>query len=130
MNDKTTEAVEAKISELRPGMESVNITFKVLSISEKRTVESRRNDETYHVVDAQVGDPTGTIQMPVWNEAIESISVGETYTLLNGYTGLFRGNLQLKIGNRSSLTPAEEAIDEVNPDVDMSAEDHGNRPRY
>lgn len=130
MNDNVTEAVEAKISELKPGMESVNITFKVLSTGEERTVESRRNDETYHVVDAQVGDSSGTIQMPVWNEAIESISVGETYRLLNGYTGLFRGNLQLKMGNRSSLTPAEEAIDEVDSGVDMSAEDHGSRSRY
>jgi ssDNA-binding replication factor A large subunit len=130
MNDNITEAVEATISQLKPGMESVNITFKVLSTGEKRTVESQRNDETYHVLDAQVGDSTGTIQMPVWNEAIESISVGETYTLLNGYTGLFRGNLQLKIGNRSSLKSAEKAIDEVNSKVDMSAEDHGNRSRY
>jgi ssDNA-binding replication factor A large subunit len=130
MNDNEAEAVEATISELKPGMESVNITFKVMDTSEERTVESRRNDETYRVVDAQVGDSTGTIQMPVWNDAIETITVGETYTLSNGYTGLFRGNLQLKLGNRSSIAAAEESIDEVNSEVDMSAEDHGSRPRY
>ena len=130
MNDNVTEAVEATISELKPGMECVNITFKVMNVGEERTVESRRNNETYHVVDAQVGDSTGTIQMPVWNEAIESINIGETYTLLNGYTGLFRGSLQLKIGNRSSLASAEEEIDEVNSEVDMSAEDYGSGSRY
>jgi ssDNA-binding replication factor A large subunit len=130
MNDNETEAIEATISELEPGMDSVNITFKVMDTSEERTVESRRNDETYRVIDAQVGDTTGTIQMPIWNDAIETITVGETYTLLNGYTGLFRGNLQLKLGNRSTIAVAEESIDEVNSEVDMSAEDHGSRSRY
>lgn len=130
MNANETEAVEATISELKPGMESVNITFKVMDTSEERSVISRRGDETYRVVDAQIGDSTGTIQMPVWNDAIESMTVGETYRLLNGYTGLFRGNLQLKIGNRSTIAAAEEPIDEVNPEVDMSAEDHGSRSRY
>jgi ssDNA-binding replication factor A large subunit len=130
MNDNETEAIEATISELKPGMESVNITFKVMNTSEERTVESRRNNETYRVVDAQVGDSTGTIQIPIWNDAIEKISVGETYTLLNGYTGLFRGNLQLKIGNRSTISVTEESIDEVNSELDMSAEDHGSQSRY
>ena len=69
MNSNETEAVEATIAELKPRMESVNITFKVMNTSEERTVESRRNDETYRVVDAQVGDSTGTIQMPIWNDA-------------------------------------------------------------
>jgi ssDNA-binding replication factor A large subunit len=130
MNDNETEAIEATISELQPGMDSVNITFKVMNTSEERTVESRRNDETYRVVDAQVGDSTGTIQMPIWNDAIEKIAVGETYTLLNGYTGLFRGNLQLKLGNRSTIAAAKEPIGEVNSELDMSAEDHGSRSRY
>ncbi len=130
MNSNETEAVEATIAELKPRMESVNITFKVMDTSEERTVESRRDNETYRVIDAQIGDSTGTIQMPIWNDAIETITVGETYTLLNGYTGLFRGNLQLKLGNRSSIAVAEEPIDEVNSDVDMSAEDHDSRSRY
>lgn len=129
MSDNTIEAVEATIAELKPGMKSVNITFKVMNTSDERSVDSRKTGETYRVVDAQVGDSTGIILMPIWNETIETIKVGDTYTLTNGYTGLFKGNLRLQLGKFGSIASAEAPIDEVNSEVDMSAEDHGSRPR-
>ncbi|MGY5874387.1 MAG: single-stranded DNA-binding protein [Candidatus Thorarchaeota archaeon] len=125
MSDKT-EAIEATIAELKPGMKSVNITFKVISTSEERSVESRRDGETYRVLDALVGDSTATILMPIWNETIELVKEGETYTLTNGYTGLFKGNLRLQLGKFGSIASAEEPIDEVNAEIDMSADHHEN----
>jgi replication factor A1 len=127
MYDNKTEAIEATIAELKPGMKSVNITFKVMNTSEERSVESRKTGETYRVVDAQVGDTTGIILMPIWNETIETIEEGVTYTLTNGYTGLFKGNLRLQLGKFGSIETAEEPIDEVNSDVNMSTQDHGSR---
>ena len=129
MSDNDIKAVEATISELKPGMKSVNITFKVMSTSEERSVESRRDGETYRVLDATVADSTAKIMMPLWNETIEQVKEGETYRLLNGYTGLFRGNLRLHLGKFGSIASAEEPIAEVNTEIDMSAEDHGSRPR-
>ncbi len=130
MYDNKTEAVEATIAELKPGMKSVNITFKIMNTSDERSVESRKTSETFRVVDAQVGDSTGTILMPIWNETIDTIEVDTTYTLTNGYTGLFKGNLRLQLGKFGSIAEAEAAIDEVNSEVDMSAEEHASRPRY
>jgi len=127
MNDNKTEAVEATIAELKPGMKSVNITFKVMNTSEERSVESRKTGETYRVVDAQVGDSTGIILMPIWNETIDTIEEGETYILTNGYTGLFKGNLRLQLGKFGSIASAEEPIKEVNTTLDMSAKDHNGR---
>ena len=124
------EAVEATIAELKPGMKSVNISFNPPILMWQAYQTSRKNGETYRVVDAQVGDSTGTILMPIWNETIETIEVDKTYTLTNGYTGLFKGNLRLQLGKFGSIAAAEEPIDEVNSEVDMSAEDHGSRPRY
>ena len=130
MSTNNIEAVEATIAELKPGMKSVNISFKVMSTSDERSVESRKNDETYRVVDAQVGDSTGIILMPIWNETIETIEEGSTYNLTNGYTGIFKGNLRLQLGKFGSIAEAETPIDEVNSEVDMSAEEHSSRPRY
>jgi replication factor A1 len=129
MSDKNTEAIEATIAELKPGMKSVNITFKVMSTSDERSVESRRDGETYRVLDAVVADSTAAITMPVWNDAIDSFKEGETYTLSNGYTSLFKGNLRLHLGKLGSIAAAEEPIAEVNTQLDMSAEDHGHSQR-
>jgi replication factor A1 len=120
MSDNT-EAVEATIAELKPGMKSVNVTFKVMSTSDERIIESRRDNETYRVSDAVVGDSTGIVLMPIWNEAIDSLEEGETYTLTNGYTGLFKGNLRLKLGKSGSMDKAEEPIEDVNEENDMSS---------
>lgn len=129
MNEIKREPVEATIAELEPGMKSVNITFKVMNTSDERSVESRRSEETFRVKDAVVGDSTATIQMPIWNESIESMKDGETYTLTNGYTGLFKGSLRLHVGKFGSIASAEEPIVTVNTQLDMSAKDYSGGPR-
>ncbi len=126
---KTTEEMnEIKIKELEPKMSNLVTTFKVIGISEPREVTSRHSYETHRVADATVVDETGTVTVPLWNESIEEMKVGKTYRLENGYTGLFRGNLQLKISRQSTVTEAEDEIETVNNEVDMSAENH-RRPR-
>ena len=118
------EKTETKIQELEPRMNNLATKFKIIEISEPREVSSRRSYETHRVADAIVGDETGIVKIPLWNETIEEMEVGKTYQLENGYTGLFRGNLQLKIGRHSTVSEAETEIEIVNSDVDMSAENH------
>lgn len=108
MNDYKIEASEATIAGLEPGMKGVNITFKVISTSEEQSVDSSRSEGAHRVKDALVGDSTAIVLMPIWNETIDSIKDGETYTLKNGYTGLFKGSLRLHLGKFGSIVSAEE----------------------
>jgi ssDNA-binding replication factor A large subunit len=125
-NDSTTteETNEIQIETLKPQMKNVTLCFKVVEKSETREVNSRHTGEMHQVVDAIVGDSTGIVSIPLWDDSIENIEVGKTYRLENGYTGFFRGNLQLKIGRDSIVKEAETEIEAVNRDVDMSAEIH------
>ena len=75
-------------------------------------------------LDAVVGDSTGVVSVPLWNESIDSVEIGSTYTLKNGYTGLFKRNLRLNIGREGVLSKSEEEIEEVNTGNDMSAAEH------
>jgi len=111
------------IAALEPGMKNVNITFKVISIGDERSVDSNREEGAHRVLDAVVGDSTATVLMPIWNETIDSIKNGETYILTNGYTGLFKGSLRLHLGKFGSIASSEEPIDEVNMQLDMSTKD-------
>ena len=130
MSYEEREPIEATVAELKPRMKNVTISFKVTSIGEEREIESRNDGSTHRVCDITVGDASGIVQVPLWDDAIDSIEEGATYNLTNGYTGLFRGNLRLNVGRYGKLEPAEEAIEEVNMDVDMSAEEHeDDRPR-
>jgi replication factor A1 len=123
------EPVEATVAELKPRMKNVTISFKVMETGEEREVSSRRDGEDHRVMDAVVGDSTGVVSVPLWDSKIDEVEIGSTYTLKNGYTGLFRGNLRLNIGRYGELSEAEEAIEEVNTEVDMSAEEHEDTRR-
>ena len=125
-----SEPVVATINELKPRMKNLTVTFKVVELGEAREVTSRRDGETHRVLDAVVGDATGTVVMPLWNERIEEIELGKTYKLDNGYTGLFRSNLRLNIGRYGVISEAEEPLEEVNMENDMSAEEHERPRRY
>ncbi len=124
-----SEPVEATVAELKPRMKNLVITFKVMELGEEREVSSRNDGASHRVLDAVVGDSTGTVAVPLWDENIDNIEVGSTYLLKNGYTGLFRGNLRLNIGKYGELSSAEEEIEEVNSENDMSAEEHEDTRR-
>jgi replication factor A1 len=123
------EPIEATIAELRPRMKNITITFKVLEKGEEREVSSRRDMTTHRVLDAIVGDSTGTVAVPLWDDTIDAVEADKTYLLKNGYTGLFRGNLRLNVGKYGELSDAEEGIEEVNTENDMSAEEHEDTRR-
>ncbi|MHA2432546.1 MAG: hypothetical protein ACXADO_04870 [Candidatus Thorarchaeota archaeon] len=129
MSYNDTEPIEATVAELRPRMKNVTISFKVMETGEEREVTSRDNGDSHRVLDAVVGDSTAVVSVPLWDAKIDEVEIGNTYTLKNGYTGLFRGNLRLNIGRYGELSDADEAIDEVNMDVDMSAEEHEDTRR-
>jgi len=133
MEETEIEAVEATVAQLRPGMKSVNIRFLLVEMGSPREVTSRRDGSTHRVADATVGDPTGTVLLSLWDDAIDSVEVGKTYRLENGYTSLFQGHLRLNVGRYGRLEEAEEPIEEVDRENDLSAtlhEDTRRRPSY
>lgn len=122
---------DIKIDELTPRMKHVDLKFKVVEKGAAREITSRRTYEKHRIVDATIGDDTGIVKLPLWDDYIERVEVGKSYKIENGYTGLFRGNLQVKIGRYSELKEAENEIKDVNLDVDMSAKDYRtSRPRH
>jgi len=122
-----SETREVDIAELEPRMGDINISFKVLEKGEINEVTSRSDGSTHRVADAVVGDSTGTVVIPLWDDSIENLEIGTTYELTNAHTGLFRGNLRLKFGRESELKNVDEEIEEVDFDNDMSQASHDRR---
>lgn len=119
-----SETRETEIADLEPRMGDIDVTFKVLEKGDVNEVTSRSDGSTHRVADAVVGDNTATVVVPLWDDSIENVEIGETYTLTNAHTGLFRGNLRLKFGRESELKEVDDEIEEVNVERDMSEVDH------
>ncbi len=118
------EPIVVTIADLKPRMRNLTVSFKVMSKTEAREVVSRDNGETHKISDAVIGDNTGTVIMPLWDDMISNLAEGTTYRLENGYTSLFKGHLRLNIGRYGKVTPSETSVEDVRTENDMSAPEH------
>ncbi|HXY83238.1 MAG TPA: hypothetical protein VEH56_05910 [Candidatus Saccharimonadales bacterium] len=113
-------APAVKISELGPYSKQVNTTVKVVQKGEARETVSRQDGTTHRVLDALVGDETGTIYMTLWDDNIGKANEGDTLSVKNGYVRPFKGSMRLNIGRYGTLEPAETPLGDVNTQNNLS----------
>lgn len=94
------------VKDLRNGMKQVNLKAKVLEIA-KPTLVFTRFGNYATVANALIADETGTIKLCLWNEQINSISVGDTVQIQNARVSMFRGERQLRVGKNGILSIVE-----------------------
>jgi len=91
-----------KINELRAGIRNVNVSGRVESLGEPRTVNLRTGG-TAQVADAVLSDDTGRIKLSLWDDQIGMVNEGDEVSIENGYTQAFRGENSLNIGRYGKL---------------------------
>ena len=95
------------IRDLQSGMTKIRLKAKVLEISKPNVVFTRYGNSA-SVANALISDDTGTIKLCLWNEQIDCISVGDTIQLENARASTFKGQQQLNIGRKGSLSNVHE----------------------
>ena len=106
MSKRSKAANSHSIRDLRSGMNHVNLKAKILEVTEPRRVITRFGNYA-SVAKALISDETGTIKLCLWNEQIDSVSVGETVQIENARVSTFRGERQLSIGIKGVLNSVE-----------------------
>jgi len=111
-----------KISDLKPGMNNVNIRVRVLEAEAPRTINTRRGPRT--ISEAVVGDETGRTRLTLWGHAAGSLQAGDTVMISGAWTTSYRGQVVLNIGGRGNIVrvddttlPPEDEIPEKTPQV-------------
>jgi len=107
LNKKNKEPRFLQIRDLRAGMKEVNLKAKVLEIARPTLVFTRFGNYA-SVANALIADETGTIKLCLWNEQINSISIGDTVQIENARVSMFRGERQLRIGKNGKLIILED----------------------
>jgi len=95
------------IGGLRVGMKHVNLSAKVLEIAKSFSVFTRFGNSAV-VANALIGDKTGTIKLTLWNAQIGSVSVGDAVQIRDAQAFAFRGEKQLRIGRKGTLSVEQE----------------------
>lgn len=91
-----------KINELRIGANNINLTAKVIGVSEPREVMTRMGYRT-KVATATIEDDTGKIELTLWGKQVDEINEGNTVEITSGYVTEFRGSMQLNVPRKGEI---------------------------
>jgi replication factor A1 len=106
------------IRDLRSGMKQVNLRAKVLEIPRSKLVFTRYGNYA-SVANALIADETGTIKLCLWNEQIESVVTGDTIQVENARISTFRGERQLSMGKKGTLTSVKDVASSTNSRAEL-----------
>ncbi len=105
-----------KIEGIKDGMNDINLTVKILDISDVRTFQHKKKEGTGKVCNLTIGDKTGKIRLTLWNEKvdlIEDLHVDDSIEVIGGYSKVnnFNDQVEVQIGNNSSIRKTDKEID-------------------
>jgi replication factor A1 len=81
-----------QIKDLQKDTKRVNIVLKLVARQEPRYAKG------FKITTFVAADQTGTILIPFWNEDGNTVKVGDTSEIQNGYISEFQGKSQLNVG--------------------------------
>ena len=100
-----------KINEIKRGMSSISVEGKIVDKSEPRRVRTRYGPRS--VADVTLQDETGSIKLSLWEEKVDSVSVGDKVKISGAYVSEYMNELQLNIPRSGKLETTEENILEL-----------------
>jgi replication factor A1 len=95
--------IDMKIEDVNSNVKWVNLKAKVIKKPKARTVYTRYGDNALGLSTSTISDETGSIKMPLWNNQINMVSIGDTIEIKNGRIKTFRGELQVSVGKAGKL---------------------------
>ena len=90
-----------KIRDLRAGIDGVTVEGWVVSVGEKKLVETRYGPA--YVASAILEDETGRIVLNLWRRQIDLVRPGCLVRIENGFVRSYKGRLELNVGKRGRI---------------------------
>ena len=86
------------VRDLKPGMSHINITVKILEVSESKQMVTSAGIE-HEILELNVGDKSGSIKLVLWDEKIiPDLKTGDKVKIENGFVTSFKGAWRINVG--------------------------------
>lgn len=92
---------KVKVREIQADMRDIEITGRIVRISERRHVQTKYGPAD--VATATLQDETGIIDVSLWREQIDNVHENETVKIINGFVRSYRDRHQLNIGRDGQI---------------------------
>ncbi len=102
-----------KISEIKPGMNNINIVGKVIDVGKMRTF-ARKDSTMGKVTGITIGDDTGKMRLTLWDGKAEApVKAGDTVEITNAYSreNTFSNQTELNLGSGGGIAKSSVAVD-------------------
>ncbi|GFO96466.1 replication factor A [groundwater metagenome] len=107
-----------KISEVKNGMNAINITGKIIDMGTVRTFQ-RKDGTPGKVRNMTIGDTTGKIRLTLWDGKADALEfkAGDVVELMNAYAreNSFSNQVEMQIGSGGSMVKSSAAVDYSEP---------------
>jgi hypothetical protein len=102
-NRNMKDLVDTQIKDVDVNTKRANLEGLVVEKSATRRVYSRFSGTAHNLSTAMIRDKTGSIGLSLWNDQIDTVSLGDTVRIENGLVKFFRGKLAVSVGKKSKL---------------------------
>lgn len=91
-----------RISELRSGMNNVDLKAKVVELTQPKEILTKFGTSTTLTV-ATLKDESGSIKLTLWGNASDGVEEGAEIEITKGFVKEFRDELQLSVGRGGGI---------------------------
>ncbi|GAB0089848.1 SOSS complex subunit B homolog [Sergentomyia squamirostris] len=103
------------IKDIRPGLKNINVMFIVLEVGAATVTKENREVRTF-----KIADPTGCINLSIWDEPGKLLIPGDIVRLTKGYASIWRQCLTLYSGKNGDIHKIGDFCLTFNEQLNMS----------
>ncbi|XP_059615033.1 SOSS complex subunit B homolog [Phlebotomus argentipes] len=103
------------IKDIRPGLKNINVVFIVLEVGAATVTKENREVRTF-----KIADPTGCINLSIWDEPGKLLIPGDIVRLTKGYASIWRQCLTLYSGKNGDIHKIGDFCLTFNEQLNMS----------
>ena len=115
-----TPKLSTLVQDMRHGMKKVNLEAEVLETPMPSIVQTRYGNSAT-VTNAWIADETGKIKLCLWNEQADFVTVGDTIQIKNASVSTFKGERQLRLGKKGTVSVLQNRVDGMKQDLEAFA---------
>jgi replication factor A1 len=95
--------LKKNIGQLRVKMKRVDLKAKIIEIPPVTKVMTRYGLKA-KFTNIKIADDTGSIRLNLWNNQMDDLHVGDKVKIENSYVVRYRGELQLRLGRKGTIS--------------------------
>jgi hypothetical protein len=100
LSENANSPATMQICQINKNIRLASLQAKIIDKSENKWLYSKFDGSIHKLSIATISDNTGSIELLLWNDQIDKVSVGDSVEVQNGQVKMHRGQFQVHVGKK------------------------------